>query len=371
VTRFDEVKLHKKNKKMNKRIILCLLFALQYNAIFAQWKNTNNKGIIDIAAQYDGQLIMVKQSGNIVKSDGNQVIELKCTNGYKVAANYGKIAYLDTIGGMHIWNPTKQTWGETLASVCSNITISDKGAIWVTYVDGMVYKYENDNWKRMPAKSIVKMAANGLKVYAINKQGQLLQWKENDWVRANGSGIAELSVTNFGEPWIIDSLGNVKGYISNNWVHAKGLKAKKIATNGSAMFALSETGEVFEWQNSPNAPPPPPPPASSIPQSQKQEQQDVQISQVVESKKNDQQEEKILFKIKETQNSPLSAQSITISDPNFAAKIRAICPNCIDTSNALLPAASTLTSLDLSSSNITSLAGIEGFIFTERLWWSV
>ena len=54
-----------------------------------------------------------------------------------------------------------------------------------------------------------------------------------------------------------------------------------------------------------------------------------------------------------------SAQNIL--DPNFADAIRAECPTCIDISNNLTLAAQNLDSIDVSHSNISNLAGIEGF----------
>ena len=55
------------------------------------------------------------------------------------------------------------------------------------------------------------------------------------------------------------------------------------------------------------------------------------------------------------------AISQNIPDANFANAIRADCPTCIDGANNLLPPAAGLTELNVSSKNITNLAGIEGF----------
>lgn len=57
--------------------------------------------------------------------------------------------------------------------------------------------------------------------------------------------------------------------------------------------------------------------------------------------------------------SSVSAQNIP--DINFANAIRSTCPTCIDASNNLLPAAASLTTLDVSGKNIADLTGIGGF----------
>lgn len=56
-----------------------------------------------------------------------------------------------------------------------------------------------------------------------------------------------------------------------------------------------------------------------------------------------------------------------ITDVNFANAIRAACPTCIDGCNNLAPAAASLTTLDVNSKNIVSLAGLEGFTHLETL----
>ena len=56
-----------------------------------------------------------------------------------------------------------------------------------------------------------------------------------------------------------------------------------------------------------------------------------------------------------------------ITDVNFANAIRATCPTCIDGCNNLAPAAASLTTLDVNSKNIVSLAGLEGFTHLETL----
>jgi Leucine-rich repeat (LRR) protein len=58
---------------------------------------------------------------------------------------------------------------------------------------------------------------------------------------------------------------------------------------------------------------------------------------------------------------------IIVSDPKFAAAIRRQCPTCIDSTNLLLPAATTLTVLNVTKANITNLAGIEGFTALKEL----
>jgi Leucine-rich repeat (LRR) protein len=57
-----------------------------------------------------------------------------------------------------------------------------------------------------------------------------------------------------------------------------------------------------------------------------------------------------------------------IPDANFAARIRANCPTCIDASNNLLPPAASLVNLGgLSFRGITDLSGIQGFTGLETL----
>ncbi len=62
----------------------------------------------------------------------------------------------------------------------------------------------------------------------------------------------------------------------------------------------------------------------------------------------------------------LKAQNIP--DANFAAAIRQQCPTCIDANNDLLPAAQTLTNLNVYSSNIADLTGVAGFTNLEALY---
>ena len=63
---------------------------------------------------------------------------------------------------------------------------------------------------------------------------------------------------------------------------------------------------------------------------------------------------------------PLLLQSQTITDVNFAAAIRNVCPTCINASNVLQTPATTLTSLDVSGEMITNLSGIGGFTALQR-----
>jgi Leucine-rich repeat (LRR) protein len=56
-----------------------------------------------------------------------------------------------------------------------------------------------------------------------------------------------------------------------------------------------------------------------------------------------------------------------IPDVNFAAAIRAVCPNCIDSCNNLTDDARTLTSLSVPNKNITDLTGVAGFTSLENL----
>lgn len=65
-----------------------------------------------------------------------------------------------------------------------------------------------------------------------------------------------------------------------------------------------------------------------------------------------------------------SACSAFIPDNNFANAIRRNCSNCIDDCNYLLPPAASLTSLSITYSNITDLAGIEGFATLQSLYAS-
>lgn len=56
-----------------------------------------------------------------------------------------------------------------------------------------------------------------------------------------------------------------------------------------------------------------------------------------------------------------------VPDSNFAQAIRIVCPDCIDSTNKLLPAAANLKILNVSEKNIRSLAGLEGFAGLEQL----
>lgn len=56
-----------------------------------------------------------------------------------------------------------------------------------------------------------------------------------------------------------------------------------------------------------------------------------------------------------------------VPDSNFAQAIRTTCPDCIDSTNKLLPAAANLKILNVSEKNIRSLAGLEGFAGLEQL----
>jgi Leucine-rich repeat (LRR) protein len=59
--------------------------------------------------------------------------------------------------------------------------------------------------------------------------------------------------------------------------------------------------------------------------------------------------------------SALSLKAQNIPDANFAAAIRAICPECIDASNNLTYAVGFISNLDVSNKNISNLTGIRGF----------
>lgn len=62
-----------------------------------------------------------------------------------------------------------------------------------------------------------------------------------------------------------------------------------------------------------------------------------------------------------------TAQSIHISDPNFATAILNNCGSCIDINNNLTPNAASVTTLNVSYSDISDLSGIEGFTSLQDL----
>jgi hypothetical protein len=61
----------------------------------------------------------------------------------------------------------------------------------------------------------------------------------------------------------------------------------------------------------------------------------------------------------------LKAQNIP--DANFAAAIRAVCPECIDAGNNLTYAALFITDLNVSNKNISNLTGVRGLSSLQNL----
>ena len=96
------------------------------------------------------------------------------------------------------------------------------------------------NWKKVSGKAVDISSSDGKNaVWATNSKDHILHLVNNKWVKKSGAA-KRISVSYWGNPWVVNGSGQVWRWVSGKWQLVKGLQATDIGLS-KAIWAISKT----------------------------------------------------------------------------------------------------------------------------------
>jgi hypothetical protein len=174
--------------------------------------------------------------------------------------------------GVFKWNGT--SWDGSMFGGGVRIAVDSDGEPWTVTSTGQIYQHRAGSWVLQPGLGEnlgpgkdIGAGPNG-SVWAIganaNDTGDYcaFKWNGASWDRVDGGGV-RIAVDSDGQPWVVNSIGQIYQYRAGSWVLQPGL-GKNLALgkdigagpNGSVWVIgtsqLNDTGNcgIFKWNGS-------------------------------------------------------------------------------------------------------------------------
>lgn len=163
---------------------------------------------------------------------------------------------------------TKLRWAK-VSGAAVDVGVSDgNGSTWVVNRAGTIFQYQKSKWIKKPGKATRISVSYYGNPWVVNKSGQVWRWSKNKWNNVAGlkakdiavskkiwaigsqkvsggytiheyddrkkkwmkrpGGAVKIAVSQWGNPWVVNSTGNVFRWIRGKWHSVAGVKAKDI-----------------------------------------------------------------------------------------------------------------------------------------------
>ena len=136
--------------------------------------------------------------------------------------------------GIHRW--TGNNW-QGIEGGGVRIDVDQTGNPWIVNSNGEIFRRVNDTWEHLPgsAKDIGVGGDGSVWIIGTNPGGTahdfgIHRWTGSNWQGIEGGGV-RIDVDQMGNPWIVNSNGEIFRRVNDTWVHLPG-SAKDIGAGG-------------------------------------------------------------------------------------------------------------------------------------------
>jgi hypothetical protein len=165
----------------------------------------------------------------------------------------GSVWAIATNGNIYRWDGS--SW-QAIPGGASRIAVDPSGNPWVVNSDGNIYKYttSNNQWEMKPGLATdIGIGGDGsVWVIGRNKSGNdydIYKWNGSNWSNIAG-GAVRIAVDPWGNPWVVNSTGNVFHYNGSTWDLKPGsVKDVAVGANGSVWCTGTDLN-IYQWDGS-------------------------------------------------------------------------------------------------------------------------
>src|SRR5687767_2644190 len=153
-----------------------------------------------------------------------------------------------------VWRFQNNVW--TNAKLYGAVRIAAEGDIvWVIGNNNELFKTSAGvayNWQKMPG-SATDIAMGGGVVFTIGKMMEIRKFVGGTWQTVPGKAV-RVAVDKSGNPWVVNSGGEVYEFKNNTFYSLPVSPAKDIAVAGDSVWILGNDGSVSRWADGKQTP---------------------------------------------------------------------------------------------------------------------
>ena len=133
-------------------------------------------------------------------------------------------------------------------------TSDGKPAVWVTNKSDQIYKFSNNQWiKQSGAAQRISVSYYG-NPWVVNKAGQVWRWANNKWVSVPGLTATDIAVSK--NIWAISNVKTAGGYTiheyddsKKTWIKRPGGAVRIAVSQWGNPWVVNSAGQVWRWSN--------------------------------------------------------------------------------------------------------------------------
>ena len=139
------------------------------------------------------------------------------------------------------------TWRLMIGSNGRDITVSEKGELYLTNTKGSIYNYDGRKWNKLSGSSGSSIAANSGKLFLINTKGSIYQRSGENWTKLSGSNGRDIAVNSNGEVWLVNTKGTIYKRSGSDWKKMPGSNGARIAAGAGQVWLVNTGGKIYKY----------------------------------------------------------------------------------------------------------------------------
>jgi len=210
------------------------------------WRLMIGSSGLDLSISSQGNIYLINNIGNIYTYSGIEWTRLPGSDGVSIAANSGRVLLVNKIGNIYEWKDG--SWVKLSGSSAIDITVSSNGEIWMVNNRGKIYKLNSNTWKQMPGSSAKRISSDGGQTWMTNSAGKIYKYnyQDNKWQQVAGSGARDITVSNTGDIFITNSIGNIYQFTDNSFTKLDGSNGLSLSANNGKLLLINTEGRIFK-----------------------------------------------------------------------------------------------------------------------------
>ena len=145
-------------------------------------------------------------------------------------------------------------WEQVPGAAVDVGTSDGKTAVWVTNKADHIYSFSNNKWLKQPgAAQRISVSYYG-NPWVVNKTGQVWRWSNNKWVSVPGLNATDIAVSK--KIWAISNVKTAGGYTiheyddsKKTWIKRPGGAVRIAVSQWGNPWVVNSAGQVWRWSN--------------------------------------------------------------------------------------------------------------------------